>query len=235
MRDFSSFLTAAALAAMLPFSCSAYIEKALPDPPLDQAGALWTAASEADWEPYNETLTETGRIKKDHTLFAVFQKNDGAHAKETPPVKLLLFLGPGPSAAGVTDGSDGKELITGLGKVYPFRRSDIYENTLGTGMYTENTYTVSSGPAEAKEFHYYTLTYHDKSGRYLQFLVDRNTAKVRAAAWWQGRPLYSPDTVTADALTEWGLWRYVIPDLMDGGALNLGGSTPKMSGPVLQK
>lgn len=226
MRDFSSFLAAAAIAAVLPFSCSAYIEKALPDPPLDQEGTLWAAASGSDWTSYNETLTETGRIKKDHSLFAVFQKNDGAHAKETPPVKILLFLAPGPSAAGITAGSDGKELITRLGKVYPFRRSDIYENTPGTGMYTENTYTVSS-MEEQKEFHYYTLTYHDKNARYLQFLVDRNTTKVRAAAWWQGTPLYSPDTVTADALTAWGLWRYVIPELMDSGALTLDANPEK--------
>lgn len=226
MRDFSSFLTAAAIAAALPFSCSAYTEKALPDPPLDPAGALWTAASGSDWISYNETLSETGRIKKDHSLFAAFQKNDGAHEKETPPVKILLFLMPGPSAAGVTVGSDGKELINRLGSVYPFRRSDIYENTPGTGMYTENTYTISSAEGR-KEFHYYTLTYHDKSARYLQFLVDRNTAKVRAAAWWQETPLYSPDTVTADALTTWGLWRYVIPELMDGGALTLGVNAKK--------
>lgn len=222
-----SFISGAALALLFPFSSGAYIESALPDPPFDEAGSLWAAASGPDWAAYNETLTETGRIRKDRAIFIAFQKNDGAHEKETPLPKLILFLAPGSPSSGLPAMSDGKDVLTRFGKVYPFRRSDIYENTPKTGMYTENTYTVYDGPGGAKEFHYYTVTYHDRQERYLQFLIDRNTAKVRTAAWWQGNPLYSPDTVTADALTRWGLWRYVIPEFMDSGALSLDGAASR--------
>lgn len=223
MHRLFPFLLGAVLTVLAPLSGSAYIEDAaLPEP-----GALWEASSGKDWMPYNETLTETGRIKKDHSLFIVFPRNDAAHQKDTPLPRLILSLAPGPLPASAMTGADGKAVIARFGPVYPFRRSDMYENTPMTGMYTENTYTVSSGREEAKEFHYYTLTYHDRKARYLQFLVDRKTRKVRAAAWWQGTPLYSPDTVTADALTRWGLWRYVIPELMDGYALTLGGDAAK--------
>ncbi len=225
----TQFLRAAffALALLaLPRPAAAYVESAALSAPFSDTSPAANEARTADgrWQAYRQIGGDAGWLARDRSVFFAVGTGDDP----LPPftlakgqLRIVLFLGRGtPVAGGVSVGAPASEAVRAFGPVYPYSRSDVYENEPGTGLYTENTHAFPRS-AGRPDFRYYTLTYRDRDGRSLQFLVDRETKTVAAAAYWEGASLSRPDAAAADALTRWGLWRYLFPASGEAGALRL--------------
>lgn len=222
---FRAVLLAFAL-LMLPRMAAAYVESAALSAPLTDMSPAANAARTADgrWEFYRQIRSDAGWIARDRSVFFAIGTGGDAlppFTLEKGALRIALFLGRGtPVAGGVSVGSPASDVVRAFGPVYPYSRSDVYENEPGTGLYTENTHAFPRA-AGRPDFRYYTLTYSDRAGRHLQFLVDRTAKIVAAAAYWEGASLSRPDAAAADALTRWGLWRYLFPRSDEAGALRL--------------
>ncbi len=209
---------------LAPLSVGAYIESAALPAPYDDLSPAANAARLAgdDFRYYNSAGTDAGYLAKDRSVFLALGTDAG---DPLPPftlakdqLRILLFLGKGTKLpGGLSIGGPGADIVRVFGPVYPLGRADVYDNEPRTGMYTENTHTFRRGEA----FRCYTLTYFDRSGRYLQFLVDRKTKTIAAAAAWQSPSLSRPDAAAADALSRWGLWRLLRPEEAGGAPLAL--------------
>lgn len=217
MRLLSIFLAAALLAPCL--TASAWTENAAPPPPFGEDRPVPALLKSGDYTRSRESGGDTGWLRKDSAVFFA----EGSADDPLPPytvgkgrLRIILWLRPGePLPGGLSVGSPAADVIRRFGKVYPYSRADIYQNEPDTGMYTENTFRAPGG----KEFRCWTLTYFDKNGRWVQFLIDRDTKKIALCAAWEGGSLRCPGTAAADALSAWGLWRLILGTDKAGGEL----------------
>lgn len=209
---------------LVPGGAGAYTDPIVCPPPFTELTPADNAAraSEAAFLHLRDIGSDAGYLAADRSAFFAMGTRS---AEALPPyilaegqLRIVLFLGKGtPLPGGLAVGGPAADIVRIFGPVYPVSRSDIYENEPRTGMYTENTHTFRDGRA----FRYYTLTYADRNGRSVQFLVDRDTKTIAAAACWDDSLFSRPDTAAADALTRWGLWRLLFPSPTGQGALAL--------------
>lgn len=209
---------------LVPGGAGAYTDPIVCPPPFTELTPAANAAraSDAAFLHLRDMGSDAGYLAADRSTFFAM----GTRSTEALPpyilaegqLRIVLFLGKGtPLPGGLVVGGPASDIVRIFGPVYPVSRSDIYENEPRTGMYTENTHTFRDG----RMFRYYTLTYADRNGRSVQFLVDRNTKTIAAAACWDDSLFSRPDTAAADALTRWGLWRLLFPSPTGQGALAL--------------
>lgn len=209
---------------LVPGGAGAYTNPVVCPPPFAELTPAANAAraSDAAFLHLRDIGSDAGYLAADRSVFFAM----GTRSTEALPpyilaegqLRIVLFLGKGtPLPGGLAVGGPASDIVRIFGPVYPVSRSDIYENEPRTGMYTENTHTFRDG----RMFRYYTLTYADRNGRSVQFLVDRDTKTIAAAACWDDSLFSRPDTAAADALTRWGLWRLLFPSPSGQGALAL--------------
>lgn len=209
---------------LVPGGAGAYTDPVVCPPPFAELTPAANAAraSDAAFLHLRDIGSDAGYLAADRSVFFAMGTRS---AEALPPyilaedqLRIVLFLGKGtPLPGGLVVGGPAADIVRIFGPVYPVSRSDIYENEPRTGMYTENTHTFRDG----RMFRYYTLTYADRNGRSVQFLVDRDTKTIAAAACWDDSLFSRPDTAAADALTRWGLWRLLFPSPSGQGALAL--------------
>lgn len=209
---------------LVPGGAGAYTDPIVCPPPFTELTPAANAAraSDAAFLHLRDIGSDAGYLAADRSAFFAMGTRS---AEALPPyilaegqLRIVLFLGKGtPLPCGLAVGGPASDIVRIFGPVYPVSRSDIYENEPRSGMYTENTHTFRDG----RMFRYYTLTYADRNGRSVQFLVDRDTKTIAAAACWDDSLFSRPDTAAADALTRWGLWRLLFPSPTGQGALAL--------------
>ena len=214
LMNWKPLLCAALCAA--PFSASAYVDAVpLPAAFSDVSPAAGEARIQSGaYRLYRVLGADEGYFARDHSIFFAACTAEDA----LPPytlgrrvLRIVLFLGKGTALpGGPAVGGPASSVIDAFGPVYPVSRSDIYENEPRTGMYTENTHAFPRGSGR-EDYRYYTLTYADKAGRHVQFLVGREDRTILCAAYWEGPSLAPSDAAAADALTRWGLWRRLFP------------------------